>query len=382
MRVAAFDAKPFERGDPAGARGQGGRAARRGFRTQLGVGVVVSDKEAFRDRFAAKFAELRGSLGIGGQVPFCPSSHLLRQGQEEAVAFSDRLVGAVQDLIENVHCFYVILPPAEPDTVRVGGIGCPTRQIPTWLFIKNLGPMFSYLAAEDYLYQNRGSDMGGVEFHIDGFVSKQTRAWERLVSKVSPKVFWRGDECNPFIACADLVAFLTDMRLHRRRLPLRRDSIAEVWRGYAFKTTVHYANRDGIAMQAWYNDEPVHVWPYVARPTVFLAVDSLSQDRGARGVGDRVGAGAEPEPEAGRQDGARLSRSKVLAKTAAYAAAVRYAFERSASLKFFDWHEDFGNVRDQDTFVYIGAESKRIGTMLLDAVDVDVMSGRELRNKV
>ena len=153
MRVAAFDAKPFERGRAAGgAGGQGGDRGRRGgFSTQLGVGVVISDKEAFRDRFAARFAEIRDGLGIGGQAPFCPSSHLLRHGEPEAVAFCDRLVGSVQDLIEGVHFFYVILPPSDPDTIRVGGAACPSRQIPTWLFIKNLGPMFSYLTAEDYL---------------------------------------------------------------------------------------------------------------------------------------------------------------------------------------------------------------------------------------
>lgn len=54
----------------------------------------------------------------------------------------------------------------------------------------------------------------------------------------------------------------------------------------------------------------------------------------------------------------------------------------SASLKIFDRNEDAGNVRDRDVYVYMGPESKRVGRVLLDMVDVDVMSGRELRNKV
>ena len=380
MKVAAFDAKPFERVDPAAARESGDRGRVRGFRTQLGVGVIVSDKDAFRDRFAAKFAELRDSFGIGGQVPFCPSNHLLKHGLDKAVAFSDQLVSSVQNLIERLHCFYVILPPSKPDTIRVGGVGCPARQIPTWLFIKNLGPMFSYLTAEDYLYRSGGEDMSGVEFHIDGFISKQTRAWENLVGKVTPKVFWRGDECNPFIACADLMAFLTDIKLRRKHLPLNRDSISKVWSAYTFKTTSHYANRDGITIQAWYNDDPVYVWPYVAKPTVFLAMDSLAQDRGTEAV-DRGGAAADPTPRAGGQGGARLSPSRVLATTDVYTAAVRYAFNHSASLKFFSLHEDFGSVCDRDVYVHIGDESKRIGRMLEDTVYVDVMSGRELREK-
>ena len=379
MKVAAFDAKPFERGSPSGAAEPGDRGGRRGFRTQLGVGVVIGDKDEFRDKFAAKFAEIASSFGMHKQVPFCPSSHLLRHGWPEAVSFSDQLVSSVQDMIESVHCFYVILPPSEPDTVRVGGLGNAARQIPAWLFMKNLGPMFSYLAAEDYLYSNKDADMSGVEFHIDGFISKQTRAWENLVGRVKPKAFWKGDECNPFIACADMVAFLTDAKLRHKHMRLHRDSIADVWDSYTFKTTTHYASRDGISAQAWYNDEPVYAWPYVARPTVFLAMDSLPQNSGAANPGE--GADAEADAEAGRKSAPNASPSKILVKSPVYDAAVRYAFNHSGSLKFFNRHEDFGHVCDRDVFAYIGPESERIGRMLQDAVHVDAMPGRELRER-
>lgn len=337
-------------------------------------------------------------------MPFCPSSHLLRHGEAEAVAFSDRLVGSVQDLIENVHCFYVILPPAEPDTVRVGGLGCPSKHIPTWLFIKNLGPAFSYMTAHDYLYVNGDADVSGTEFHIDGFVSKETKSWEKLVGRVRPKVFWKGDECNPFIACADILAFLTDIKLRRRRLPLRRDSITDVWADHAFRTTVHYVDRKGITIHAWHSEESIDPWPYVARPTIFLSMDSMPRECGAEGA-DNVDAeggpaaaarralaegGPAPGPAdaeggpaaASRRSAAQLRPSRILAGTPVYPAAVRYAFEHSASLKFFSPYEDFGNVRDRDAFVYVGPESKRIGEVLQDAVRLDIMSGLELRRRI
>jgi len=381
MKVAAFDAKPFERSSPAGASESGDRGARRGFRTQLGVGVVVGDKDGFRDKFTGKFAELASSFGMHKQVPFCPSSHLLRHGRAKAVKFSDQLVSSVQDVIENVHCFYVVLPPSEPDTVRVGGFGSAARQIPTWLFMKNLGPMFSYLTAEDYLYSNRSADMSGVEFHIDGFISKQTRAWENLVGRVKPKVFWKGDECNPFIACADLVAFLTDEKLRHKHMRLHRDSIADAWGGYTFKTTTHYTNRDGISAQAWYNDEPIYAWPYVAKPTVFLAMDSLAQSRSGEDAGESIDGEAETGAD-GRQGAAKPSPSRILVKSPVYAAAVRYAFNHSGSIKFFNRHEDFAHVCDRDVFVYIGPESEHIGRLLQNTTRVDVMSGLELRDKI
>lgn len=380
MRVAAFDAKPFERGGPAGAGTSGERGGSRGFRTQLGVGVVISDRDAFQDRFTAKFSELRDAFRIPEHVPFCPSSHLLKYGLPRAISFSDQLVSSVQGLIENLHCFYVILPPSEPDKVRVRGFKSTASQIPTWLFVKSLGPMFSYLTAEDYLYRNKDADVSNVEFHIDGFVSKQTKAWENLVGMVTPKVFWRGDECNPFIACADLMAFLTDVKLRRKRHRLNRDGITNVWGSYTFKTTAHYVNREGISIQAWRNDEPIHVWPYVARPTVFLAMDSLAQVHGAKDANGHGDAGEDPATS-GKHGAAQPSPSKILVKSPVYTAAVRYAFDHSASLKFFNRHEDFAHVCDRDVFVYIGPESKRIGQMLHDAASVTVMSGLELRNR-
>lgn len=356
----------------------GDRGGSRGFRTQLGIGVVVSDKDAFRDRFAAKFAELRDTLGMGGQVPFCPSSHLLRYGEDKAVAFSDQLVRSVQDVIESVHCSYVILPTTESDTIRVGGLACPARRIPTWLFIKNLGPAFSYMVAHDYLYVNKDMDVSGTEFHIDGFVSRETKSWEKLVDRVSPKVFWRGDECNPFIACADIVAFLTDIKLRRRRLLLRRDNISNVWADHTFKTTVHYVDRKGITIHAWHNDGAIDPWPYVARPTVFLAMDSLPRVHGTD-----MCDGAKHDPASGDQSSAaQLRPSRILTKMPVYTAAVRYAFEHSASLKFFSRNDDFDNVLDHDVFVYVGPVSERIGRMLQDAARPEVMSGLELREKV
>ena len=175
------------------------------FKTPLGVGVAISDKDAFQDRFTTAFAEIRDRLKLGEQLPVCPSNRLLSFGYNRAAELGELLVKSVQDLIERVHCFFVILPPSDPDEVRVGKARNTTQKIPTWLFLKNMGPMLSYMTAQDYLHRYNDVDVGNTEFHIDAFVSRRTRAWDILTDKVEPKVFWRGDECNPFIACADLI---------------------------------------------------------------------------------------------------------------------------------------------------------------------------------
>lgn len=381
MKVVAFDAKPFERGSLRRNEQSGDCDSARTFKTQMGIGVAISDKEAFRDRFTAKFAEIRGRLKLGEQLPICPSSRLRSFGDEKAAELGRQLVDSVQDLIEDVHCFFVILPPANPSTVRVGRGRYMSDEIPTWLFVKNLGPMLSYMTAQDYLYSHSGMDVTNTEFHIDSFSSKRTRAWDILVDKVEPKVFWRGDECNPFIACADILAFLTDAKLRRQRLKLTPQNVTKVWKGRAFKTTAHYVTRNALAIHAWYTDEAIDAWPYVARPTVFLAVDSMARDRQA---GSGGGGDAGPDPVAAGSEGAEQPRtaSKVFAKSAVYAAAVRYAFNHSGSFKFFSRYEDSAHVHDHDVFVYAGPESERIGRVLQDTSRVKVMSGLELRDKV
>lgn len=381
MKVAAFDAKPFERSSPARSSGSGERGGRRGFRTQLGAGIVVSDKEEFKDRFATKFAELRDEFKIMERVPFCPSSRLLKYGLPKAISFSDQLVSSVQDLIENLHCFYVILPPTDPDTVRVGVTKNEQGDIPTWLFMRNLGPMFSYMTAHDYLYKNSGLDVSNIEFHIDAFVSKQTRSWEKVVSRVNPKIFWRGDECNPFIACADIMAFLTDVKLYGNYLLLSRENIINVWEDYQFKTTVHYVDRGGISIHVWRSDRSIDVWPYAAKPTVFLAIDSLTQDNKTE-KNDEGGDAGLNSMTSDKQSTTKSSASKVFVESPVYAAAVQYAFKQSASLKFFNRYEDSAHVCDRDVFVYIGPESERVGRMLQYASRVTIMSGLELRDKV
>ena len=73
-----------------------------------------------------------------------------------------------------------------------------------------------------------------------------------------------------------------------------------------------------------------------------------------RGSGRSRRRGSGPNAE-GRRAGRRpIEPVKGLAATDAYTAAVRYAFNHSASLKFFSLHEDFGSVCDRDVHVHIG----------------------------
>lgn len=134
-------------------------------------------------------------------------------------------------------------------------------------------------------------------------------------------------------------------------------------------------------IQGWHSDKPIDVWTYAAKPTVFLAIDSLAQDYESLKTDEANGTKFDSET-APRQITKHTSASKIFVKSLVYNAAVQYAFMHSASLKFFNRYEDSAHVCDRDVFVYIGPDSKRIGMMLQDAARISVMSGLELRSNI
>ena len=372
MRVAAFDSKPFNRS--RAAKGQGAVAAKEytGHSTQLGTGVVISDADAFADKFVTEFAKLKGEFGIDTSLPFMSTNGLLKHGRRKAIAFADKIVTSVQEMIESVHCCYVILPPKKHEAVKVGGADGPAEYIQTRSFIDKLGPMFSYLTAQSYVHTNNVSE--NIDIRIDSFTSKQTRAWD-ILEKLKPKIYWKGDECDAYIACADLLAFLTDAKLYSGYLKLKSDNVSKVWKPYTFDVSVGTYGHGNLWSYAWYSNDMINVRPYLPRPTVFLSIDNI------------------PDPSPDREDGAASGTAEhpttvqtpfhhAIKQTDTYNAAIRKAFEVSGSLKIFKLGEDVQYVRDRDVFVYIGDKSKQAGKTLQNSVDITVMSGLELRQSI
>ena len=261
----------------------------------------------------------------------------------------------------------------------MGGSGDSTRAVPTRSFIDRLGPMFSYLTAQSYVYANKRIP-GDTDIRIDSFTSKQTRAWDAL-AKHRPRVYWKGDECDATIACADLLAFLTDAKLYSSRLKLEPDNVRSVWEPYSFDVDVSVYGHGNLWSYAWYSNRPVDIGPYLAKPTVFLSIDDLDPAHvGADGGQDDAG-GAKSGAQ-GDAGPAPISFPVAVKRSDTYVAAVRRAFELSGSLKIFKLDEDALSVRDNDVFVYIGEKSKRVGRTLQDSVDIEVVSGLELRRSI
>lgn len=358
MPITAFDAKEFERSKYVQIDAKTCRT--NAFFSPLGVGVHIDDEKRFKQRYTEEVSKLAKSFQLP-YVKFCYSSNELKRilGPRKAPAFCDNLIQAVSDSITKIFVTYVVRPPATYPTTEVGGRMCPRILLRTELFLRQLGQPFSYLTAWRYC----GITQPQSTFHIDGIGSaKRTAAWDDLVPK-SPRIFPHGDECNPYISCADILAFLTDVKLYTFKLTLHQDNVRAVWKDYSFQTDVHYMDVGTESKYCWYSEDLIDVENYLARPMLFFLFDELINELPPTVTGDE-------------------KLGNILLKMQPYQDLANFAFVQGGGYQRFDSMTDMQKVRDGDNLVYLGPKSKKMAKTLSDAYDIAVMSLKELRSKM
>jgi hypothetical protein len=266
LRRKVFQSKDLITGEPRAIRDTI-------FYSPLGVGVTFGDHNAFKDVCAKRVAELAESFQIRDKRVLYDSTSLKELlTPEKALPFCDQLITKLKRYIESLHFTYVVMPPQEHPTITVGGNKCPAYDIKSAEFVRCLGPMFTHIAAWSYFGMPR-SDIG--EMQLDNFYSKETEAWRDLLSHTKPKVFPHGDECNAYIMIADLIAYLTDVKLYIQHKNLRRENLKEIWEPYGFQVESHFLDFDVSGKYKWNTEQMIDTTPYIAHPIVFLLADSL-----------------------------------------------------------------------------------------------------------
>jgi len=339
VKLTAFDSKEYSRSS---------RSGELKYYTPLGCGVTISDEEGFSYNYYKKLSELSKSFGIEKCCSaFCPAIYFDRIGPGKTVRMSDELVKSVQDYIDSVYFSHVVLPPKEVPKIEVRGYKSPLKELGTFDFLRRLSVYFSYITAWNYLgIEGREEE----RILIDAFQGKRTPAWDDIIEKTTPIIYSHGDECNPFISIADIIAFLTDKKLwdiYSRLDPL---SIKEVWRDYHFKTDTHFLDQKILSKIKWYTDDPIDLTDYYARPMVFLKADGYKIEE--------------------------------IQKLDFYPEATVYANKRKGCLQGYDEHVDSPKVRDGDVFIYAGEGAKAIALTLNDMYSIEIFSFKELKEKI
>lgn len=377
MKVVAFDAKRFQRIRRNWNEEETKEEKKRVFLSQLGVGVTVPEPKEFVEIYVEASQSLRQKFDLDYAAPFFSSTVLKHHlDPAEAAAFACQLVSRVQDHIESVHCSYIAPLALETPSIEVGGIGCVKQRIPVIRFIEELGLSFSYLTALSYVWMHDDVDFNAMEMYIDAFRSKRTKAWDVVKSKGPLKIFYRGDECNPFISCADIIAFHLDELLAAKKLKLFPDKVKQVFNHYKFDTTSWFFDSSSRNYYRWQTDQTIDLSSRLARPAIFLSIDQFTTV-GSRGQENDVQASLD-EMTAGKP----RKYDFALRQSPAYQAVLKYAYQKNGCVKLFNPNEDKGNVKSGDVFVYAGPDSERISKILQDMVDIRVYSGRQLADLV
>jgi len=379
--VVAFDAKDFDRPkfllvpDPDNP----GKMKRQntGFYSPLGLGVLYKDSENFVKTYVDETRSLSDSFNLPLGLPIYCSTVVKNQlGLRKAIPFCDQLVKKITKFIDLIHVSYVILPPKEIESVSVGGDRCPVEEVQTSKFLRILCHMFSYISAWNFLGKRRDEEF---DLLLDSFVSKYTPAWYDLIGRIKPKVFQHGDECNPFISCADLFAFLTDAKLYSNKLRLEPDNVKEVWKDHDFEVETRFLDEKILSKYKWVRQDHIDIKDYIVHPVVFLLVDEIEKLGVSREITVPDSRGVYTEVELTAKP---RKFHEVIRKMEPYYAAIKYAFQLGGSMQFYDRYIDSDKVRDGDVLIYIGQDSSRIAKTYLDIFDVEIMSAKELRNKM
>lgn len=379
--MLGFDAKEFERRkivqeeDPGTHEIVSKRVT--SFYSPFGVGVKFKDWDAFRGVCLERTLELASKFQLSQKRIMYDAQSLKEElSHRRAIPFCDNLIQLLRRYIELVHFTFIVMPPADVPTVKVGGFKSPLREIKTAEFLRNLQPMFSHIAAWNYFGIPRDKD---VQVQLDSFNSKQTYAWDDLTRIVKPKVFPHGDECNPYIMVADIIAYLTDSKLYIQKLKLEPHSLQKIWEPYGFQTETHFLDVNSVAKYRWYSDDPIDLTPYLAHPLVFLLVDELERLQPNPPQMEEEGE----LPEVGPPPVAEEKRFvKLIRRMEPWYAATAYAYHKGGAAQLFNFHIDRTKVRDGDVMVYVGTKSKELAESFSHMYDIEVLSAKELRKHV
>lgn len=385
LETVAFDSKDFNRSRvirvPSKTDPLATETVYRGYFTPLGAGITFKNADLFESAFIDACRNWALEFGLGGGWPIL-SSYLARSQMPlyRAIPLCDKIVQDVQDYVDLAFFSWLSIPPTSYPTVSVGGTRAPRKEIPTPKFLRDVAPYFSYITAWAFFGKRTASEYNIL---IDGFHSKRTPAWDDIASACKPAVLPRGDECNPFVAFADIVAFLTDVKLGQQqgeRRFLSPDNVNAVWEPYSFEVDVRYLDPNVLRKVAWYNDELIDLGPYLKRPVVFFLVDEIEK------IGEPSQkpvdvAQTELQIEEAPTPKPRKFR-KIVQRTYPYWAVTTLAFKLGGCAQFYDRYTDADKIRDGDVLVYMGHNSKRIASAYEDGFDVRVLSARELRREL
>lgn len=352
--IVAFDSKEFNRGPPSNR-----------FFCPLGVGVLIKDHQSFKSAYTQIFTDIvkRYSLPANRYIY---SSYSISKGLRLNQAFEilSEIVKGSLDFIESFNVYYTIISSEKVHSIKIGGVDqSEVQEIPVMKFLPQLNPTYVHCCASDY---RMGRNPRSMEMHLDYFEGRITKSWDELQKCGNFQVFHRGDECNPFINIADIIAWVTDKKLYFKKLRLSRENIQTVWQENDVSVKGVYLGEKVLDKMVWISNDLIDTTRFLSKPTIFVVSDTPKL----------ISEAKKTEPSQ-----TTTSFKEAFTSSPLMDAVINKAYSIDGGFKFFDSSLDANIIRDGDTIVHVGQKAKDLAMTYADMWDIEIISGKELRKK-
>jgi hypothetical protein len=336
MSVVAFDSKEFIRG------------GEKSFFAPLGAGVKFDNEAEFKDNYNASLDETARKFRFDRKRKAYTTYELIQKlGFRKTIAFLEAFFQEIKETIAQMGVYYTIIPPTKvPAVKKYGTEGYAVQEVGTLKFLRELNPYYVYCCAWCYA-QARAHP--SEKLVLDGFEGKITNAWRELerIGGERLRVYLRGDQCNPFISTADMMAALVDFRLYRHRKRLDPAGITSVFSNAGFEVTPVFIGQPHLPKITPAPDRMIDVAPYFARPMIFIVPEELELLK--------VGA-----------------VRKILEGSPLMDSILNKAFEIDGAVKFFEPNIDSTAIRGGDKFVCLGPKAKAAAEYIQKMYDIEI----------
>lgn len=201
-QITAFDSKEFKIPGKV-----------RDFFSLIGIGLEIRDHSSFKEAYCNLMLSEAKRMNLPLKRSVFDSYTLTRilGGQDAFLNFFERVVTDIKAHLEKVYLFYMIIPPRKIPRLFVYDEQTEIKDPIDFLHEHKAGfvVLCGWKYSEMVSNQNRTSSLC-----LDYFETKHTKAWESL-KNLHPRLFIRGDTCNPCIAAADGLLAVIDRQLKR-----------------------------------------------------------------------------------------------------------------------------------------------------------------------
>ncbi|MCK5128020.1 MAG: hypothetical protein KAR42_17320 [candidate division Zixibacteria bacterium] len=350
--VIAFDSKEFIRGPKE-----------KQFFCPIGGGVLIKDEQIFKSAYTQIFTRIMKKHNLPANR-YIYDSHTIskRLRLYDAIDVISEIVNESLPYIDKINIYFTMFNTEKLKTIKVGGADkSDVKEIPVLKFLPKLNPTYVHCCAWDF---RAGPVPDSVPMHIDYFEGKITKSWEYLKNVGNFQVFYRGDECNPFINLADLITWLTDKLLYKEKLRLTTDNIEEVWENVDTPVKGVFLGEKYLEKMVWISEKMIDTSPFLPKPTIFIVSKKPTLIE-----------------KASANKGEGVTFKQVFTSSPLMDAALIRAYSIGGGIKFFDPHIDKSIIKDGDIIVHVGQAAKEMAQTYNDMYEIEIISGKELRNK-